>query len=106
MESFMYDYRHSSDKEQFLKDKKQQCVAICEHAYQCTKWQRAKASEHMADLEARREARAKSWDMSERMLILVLMQMQSSCFANVSSGSPIRSRTENGIGCCPSGSRL
>jgi hypothetical protein len=29
MESFMHEYNHSSDKEQFLNDKDEQYIAIC-----------------------------------------------------------------------------
>ncbi|KAF8546909.1 hypothetical protein OG21DRAFT_1527516 [Imleria badia] len=53
------EYYHSSDEQQFLRDKEGQ-YAICQHARQCEKWQRRKAAKYQFHLRVRRRERDKS----------------------------------------------
>ncbi|KAF8441082.1 hypothetical protein L210DRAFT_2128264 [Boletus edulis BED1] len=95
MELHIHDHKRSSDKQQYITDKKEQYVAISVHARQCEKWQSDTALQHRIDLEMRRRERdnskaflivSSSLDMNTRLNILV--PMGSSYLAKLSSENP------------------
>ncbi|KAG8221238.1 hypothetical protein J3R82DRAFT_1400 [Butyriboletus roseoflavus] len=60
MDSFLCEYRCSSDKTQFLDEKRNQCQNIYLHARKCESWQQQKGRVHRFDLEILRKERQTS----------------------------------------------